>query len=152
MPCTKFRCTAFRLRVDSVFDFPLHEPRVNPEGVDAKCDDAQKQPFDPEAKDSPSGANETELSAAEIGILGPPPLHKHDGERVADAEGADDDDGTEQLSAKPRGGTTTKLVNLAANTAGGVTGGRRNLPKGGLVVDGQGIPQKEKARLRTFKL
>lgn len=36
------------LSEDGLFDLPLHQPRVDPEGVDAKRDDAQERPFDPQ--------------------------------------------------------------------------------------------------------
>lgn len=81
-------------------------------------------------------------TASAAGILGPPALHKDDGERVADAQGTDDDEGPEKLSAEPRGRAAPELVDLApGNRRRSMGAWRRILPVGGLVVDGQGIPQ-----------
>ena len=78
--------TIFRLRVDGLFDLSLHQPGVDPEAVDAQRDDAAGGTIDASPKIPQPVPMNCKLPALEVRVLGPPPFHQDDGERVADPE------------------------------------------------------------------
>jgi hypothetical protein len=141
--------STYCLREDGLFDLPLHQPRVDPEGVDAKRDDAQERPFDPQPEDAPPGADELKLSAVEVGVLRPPTLNEDQGERVADPDGADRYQDAEDLGAEPGSSPATELVDLysrdgpgaGGHHSSGVCDGHLPVRRNVLFVDAQGIPQ-----------
>lgn len=148
-PCTPEGCRALSLRVNGVLNLPLHQPRVDPEGVDAQGDDAQEKPFDPKPEDAPPGAHEPKLSAVKIRVLGPPPFDQDNGERIADPEGADRYQDAQDLRAEKGRSPSAELVDLDAGDGSGAGArqgawaGGRHLPvwRNFFIVDAQGFPQ-----------
>lgn len=140
--------STYCLGVDGVLNLPLHQPRVDPEGVDAQRDDAQEQPLNPQPKDAPTGADELKLPAMEIRVLGPSPFDQDDGERVADPKCADRYQDAKDLGTEPGCGPTAELVNLSPGNGPGASRHYRARPRDGclpirqnmLVVDAQEIP------------